>query len=426
MDNKEKENLIKEIENYKKITEITKIINSTLDIGKLLRTVMESIKEIMQTEASSLLFFDEKTDELVFKAAVGEAEDSLNEQFRISTERGIAGWTAREKKAAIVNNVYNDPRFNPEVDYMTGFKTQAVIAAPLLFKGKLIGVIEGINPIGKDKFENADLDLFILFADQAVMAVQNAIVFEKSVFNTRVSREIERARDFQKHLFKPVIYNEEDILIAAENTIAGDLGGEFFQIIDMSNSKAILTGDIHSHGIDSALKSAMITGAVKGLTYSYASKPLKLMHCLRDFISSNVDHFHEISLFYGIYNKENRSLEFINTGFAYPVIIRDSKAHYLKFNTHSLNSDKINEEKLPSKIRINLQKDDIFLVATDGIVNLKNSQNHVFGLKNVMNIAENSPSNPEVIISTLKKEAAAFLGDIKLREDITIICFQIL
>ena len=54
------------------LTEITKMINATLDIGKLLSAVMNAIKEIMNTEASSLLFYDETTDELVFKVALGE------------------------------------------------------------------------------------------------------------------------------------------------------------------------------------------------------------------------------------------------------------------------------------------------------------------------------------------------------------------
>ena len=120
------------------LTEITKMINATLDIGKLLSAVMNAIKEIMNTEASSLLFYDETTDELVFKVALGDAGDQLSEKFRTKTSEGVIGWCARTKTPVIIDDVYKDERFNANFDRITGFRTKQVICAPLLFKGKLI------------------------------------------------------------------------------------------------------------------------------------------------------------------------------------------------------------------------------------------------------------------------------------------------
>lgn len=419
------DNLIFENNNLRKITEITKIINSTLDISKLLHAVMESIKEIMDTEASSLLFYDPETDELVFKAAVGEAGEELSEKYRINTNEGIAGYCAKTKKSVLVNNVYDDDRFNRQVDQMTGFKTNSIIAAPLLFKGKLIGVIEAINPIKNDEFSEHDLELFELFADQAVMAVQNAIIFEKSVFNTRVKSEIEKAKKIQQHILKSINANNSIYSLSAKTFTASDLGGEFFRIISKNNSPGILLGDVHSKGIHSSLSSNIIIGAAEGLGTNYADKPLLFGKHLTNFIKENLVNFHEISLFYGYFNNSEKKIEFINTGFAYPILIRNSKSHYLKFNTHTLNSAKLNETSLPTKINVKLQTNDIFLIVTDGLVNLKSNSGKCFGLKEIMEIAEKHSSSPSQLLQTLREKSLQHIQEMKQFEDITIICFKV-
>jgi len=82
--------LEKQLDNLSKLVEINGIINSTLNINKLLSIIMEMIKNIMNTEASSLLLYDEDMEELVFKVALGEAGDELSEKYRVKLGQGIA------------------------------------------------------------------------------------------------------------------------------------------------------------------------------------------------------------------------------------------------------------------------------------------------------------------------------------------------
>ena len=67
---KDYEYLEKQNQNLSKLIDINSIINSTLDIGKLLTIIMEIIKDIMGTEASTLLLYEDDTSELVFKVAL--------------------------------------------------------------------------------------------------------------------------------------------------------------------------------------------------------------------------------------------------------------------------------------------------------------------------------------------------------------------
>jgi len=102
------DSLEKQVENLSRLVEINGIINSTLNINRLLSIIMEMIKDIMSAEASSLLLYDDVNMELVFKVALGEAGQELKEKYRVKLGQGIAGWVALHRKSLLVNDVYSD------------------------------------------------------------------------------------------------------------------------------------------------------------------------------------------------------------------------------------------------------------------------------------------------------------------------------
>ncbi|MBP7792092.1 MAG: GAF domain-containing protein [Candidatus Goldbacteria bacterium] len=171
------------LENEQKITrlehliELTKHINSTLELKKLLDNMLIISTDMLQAEAGSILLLDEDKNELIFAAATGEKKDKLKD-IRIPVGEGIVGWVARENKSVLVANAQTDPRFFKKVDQKTAFKTTSIIAVPLLTKDKLIGVVEVLNKKGGNLFNEEDKSLLEAFANQAAVAIENAKLYE--------------------------------------------------------------------------------------------------------------------------------------------------------------------------------------------------------------------------------------------------------
>ena len=136
---------------------------------------------LFRSEASTLLLYEEDTRELVFKVALGEAGKELQERYRVRVGQGIAGWVAEHRTTVYINDAYSDERFDPSFDAKTGFTTRSMLCAPLLFKGRLVGVIQAINPVNRPGFDDEDVVLFNAFATQCVLAVQNAIFFQNAL-----------------------------------------------------------------------------------------------------------------------------------------------------------------------------------------------------------------------------------------------------
>ena len=130
---------------------------------------MEKSKEVMDAEASSLMMLDEDTQELFFNVATGEKGAVLGE-IRLSLGWGIAGWVAQNQEPLLVPDAYKDPRFNPDADKKSGFRTRSILCVPLMMQERILGVVQVLNPKFKDSFEEGDRKIFTSFADHAAIA----------------------------------------------------------------------------------------------------------------------------------------------------------------------------------------------------------------------------------------------------------------
>ena len=415
--------LERKVQNLSKLVDINSIINSTLDIVKLLTIIMENIKDIMETEASTMLLYDPDNNDLVFKVALGEAGDKLTEHYRVKIGQGIAGWVARERKSVIVNDVYDDKRFDPNFDKSTGFSTRSILCTPLLYKGKLLGVIQAINPVNRPGFDEADKNLFRVFADQAALAVQNAIFFQNALDEQRMKTELHAAQSIQESLMPEIQEEYNGIFITARSLPAREVGGEFHEFFRLNDEHiGIALGDIHEKGLAGGLRAALVNGALMALSSVKGTNAVGLMRLMNRAIPGSILSEKSISLFYGVIDILNKNLHFVNAGVAYPILVRNGMAHYLRFGKKDLQ----HTENTIKKITINLRKDDYFVIVTDGIINIKNRAGKLLGLKRVMASLEQVKGSPEDVINSLVLLSEQFLGGLERREDISIIAIKVM
>ena len=190
------------------LTDVVKTANSILEPRKVIELVVEKIRQLIPSEAWSLMMVDEEKQELVFEAALGAKARDVT-ALRLKIGEGVAGWVAQSGKPAIVNDTSRDPRFSPRVDTRTQFQTRSILCAPLVSRGRTIGVLEIINKRG-GPFTRADLHLVLTLVEPCAIAIENAILFQRTeqltitddltrLFNSRylnlyLGREIKRCK----------------------------------------------------------------------------------------------------------------------------------------------------------------------------------------------------------------------------------------
>ena len=146
------------------------VLGSDEHHAELLSSIVEVARAIFQAKASSILLYDEDTDELVFEAVAGEGSDSLvGHRFPSST--GIAGFVLVTGQPMIIEDLRRDPRFAKDLAESTGFVPEGLMAVPLLHEERTLGVLEVLDRPQNAAFSLHEMDLLALFATQAAVAL---------------------------------------------------------------------------------------------------------------------------------------------------------------------------------------------------------------------------------------------------------------
>jgi diguanylate cyclase (GGDEF)-like protein len=174
MENKEEiTELRRQIERLSLFHEVGKALASTLDLQKILQTVMEKISDFLQPDTWSLLMLDEATQELYFEIAIGSGAHKLKD-VRLKLGEGIAGWVAQNGEPLLIEDVKRDPRFSRRFDELTQMDTRSVVCVPIRGREKILGVIELVNCLGRESFRREDIPILKSLADYAAIALENA------------------------------------------------------------------------------------------------------------------------------------------------------------------------------------------------------------------------------------------------------------
>ncbi|HXX30780.1 MAG TPA: sensor domain-containing diguanylate cyclase [Myxococcaceae bacterium] len=199
------------VEQLAAFNEIAKVLTSTLETREVLSLVMQKVSAVLKPANWSLLLLDEASGTLYFEIAVGNGAERLRD-LRVRPGEGIAGQVFLSGQPRRVDDVRTTPDFSPRFDAASSFRTRSVLAAPLVFRGRVLGVIELVNGEGDPAFTDEDLQAVTAVADFAAIAIENARNFQRAqeltltdehtgLGNVRqlralLEREVTRARGF--------------------------------------------------------------------------------------------------------------------------------------------------------------------------------------------------------------------------------------
>lgn len=175
------------------IVEITRTLTSTLDVERLLKLIIKMAADLVDSMSASIILEDPRTGELIFREATGPKSEELKD-ITVPIEGSIAGTVFQSQEALIVQDTGADPRHYDEVDREIEYRTQSILAVPMMFKDRAIGVLEAVNKLDGGQFIDHDVQILSTLAAQAAVALENArLVTELQEANVRLA-ELDRLK----------------------------------------------------------------------------------------------------------------------------------------------------------------------------------------------------------------------------------------
>lgn len=174
------------------LLEFATVMSKEHELHPLLITMADYAKDLLASDRCSIFLYDSKEDELWTTVAHGEAE------IRIPADAGVAGFSAFSKETQIVVDAYNDFRFNPEVDRLTGYTTKSILTVPLLnHNDEVLGVFQALN---KDTglFTSNDAEMLLLISNYASKSIENAMLYSQlTQTQTQIITKLSSAAEFK-------------------------------------------------------------------------------------------------------------------------------------------------------------------------------------------------------------------------------------
>uniref|UniRef100_A0A673B654 Phosphodiesterase n=1 Tax=Sphaeramia orbicularis TaxID=375764 RepID=A0A673B654_9TELE len=178
-----------------RLLELVKDVSSHLDVTALCHKIFLHINELIAADRYSLFLVGEDSSNRkflvsrLFDVAEGSTlEESSSSCIRLEWNKGIVGHVAATGQLLNIKNAYEDPRFNAEVDQITGYKTQSILCLPIKnHRDEVVGVAQAINKkCGEDgAFTEQDEKDFSAYLAFSGIVLHNAQLYETSQLENR-------------------------------------------------------------------------------------------------------------------------------------------------------------------------------------------------------------------------------------------------
>jgi adenylate cyclase len=181
------------------LTQISHVINSSLELDEVLRIVMDTIVRLTGAERGFLMLKDNQ-GQMISRIARNWEQESLNaSEFAIS--RTIIKRVIDTGEAVLTTNAQEDPRFGGQ-ESIVAYNLRSILCVPLKVKSELIGVIYADNRIRTGIFNESERELLAAFANQAAVAIDNARLFASL---RRTLAEVTELKNLMDNIFASIV-----------------------------------------------------------------------------------------------------------------------------------------------------------------------------------------------------------------------------
>lgn len=209
---------------------------------------------------------------------------------------------------------------------------------------------------------------------------------------------------------------------AAFTVPARELSGNFYTIQRLDDDNlAFAIGDCESSGTKAAY-----TVAVVSILVSEALKldldPPHVMQYLNERLCT-IPHLSPVSLFIGMISEKTGNVIAANAGHCVPIVVDDTGPHFVApFNEQRLG---INKEQNFELVKWYLANDDMVMLYSKGILNVKNAAGEIFGMDRLLDhcVGANALQADELVIKILN-DIKQHKGKRPFREDVSLICLK--
>jgi len=407
----------KQAETLLLLNEIGREASASLQVEEVLRRAAELAKRLIDYQIFSILLYDESSAVFRHRVTVKFGQ-RVQEKSVVPEHEGIVGAAAKLRRPVVVPDVTLDPRYR-----MVNAETRSELAVPMIFKTRVVGVMDLESP-QLNYFTADHVQVLSILAAHLAVSIENARLYEQVARDeSRMERDLNAARRIQGALLPRLPGLEFGLDIAARVVSSRELSGDLYDFLRYGpNELGIALGDVSGKGSAAALYGAVAVGTLRSLG-SQKPRPANMLRALNGFLGERLIEGRFMTLCFATWNRQRRRLRIANAGQEQPLLCHAGICEKIPLTGFPLGifADATYDERT-----LILDRDDIIVFYSDGIGDAQNRSGEFFGASRVAKLArENSTLSADGLPDQILEEADSFSGGLHPADDRTLLVLKV-
>ena len=399
------------------LNEIARELTSILNVDELLKRIAELLSRLIDYQMFSILLLDAAGEKLQHRFSL-RFQENIQLKHDISLGKGLVGYAVQHREAVLVPDVSKDLRYivlNPE--------TRSELAVPLIYKDKVIGVLD-LEHTRRGFFTEDHKRTVITLAAQVAIAIENARLYEEIARQEkRLERDLALARELQFRLLPHALPKLANLEVAAKFRPARAIGGDLYDFVDYSQSRlGMVIGDVSGKGAPAAIYAALVSGILRSHA-PIEPGPAEMLRAVNFSLGERRIEGQFVSLIYAVWDDRNRSLQVANSGLPRPLHIHDGKIDVIEATGLPLG---LFDDAEYDEFTFKAKPGDMFVFFSDGILDARNKAGDMFGRSRVEQvIAGCAEISADCVVTSLFKAATEHAGGEEAFDDETVVAIKV-
>ncbi|HDL01734.1 MAG TPA: GAF domain-containing protein, partial [candidate division Zixibacteria bacterium] len=378
--------------------------------------IVDSLKQAIEFDAGGVFIINTDESEIESLYTLGY-EDCSEEQIHLKYGQGLVGHVADNGAPIIVSNVADNPNY-----INLHHKTKSEMLVPLKVDGRVVGVFN-IESSQLNAYDQNDLNLLTAFAAQAAISIERARLHDELVESNKIGQQLSIARDIQMSFLPKTKLTIKGYDITGENIPSGQVGGDYYDFIKIVDHQiGIAIGDVSGKGIPASLLMASFRASmIAEIRNNYSIRII--CQKVNQLLYESMKPGNFVTAVYGVMDVKNHIFTFSNCGHDLPLLLRtDGTIERLKEGGPVLGVvPNATYEERP----VYINKDDIVILYTDGVVEVFNDNDEQFGEERLIDIIqENRKKSTTAIRDAIYKAVNKFASKKHIFDDFTMIVLK--
>lgn len=299
-----------------------------------------------------------------------------------------------------------------------------LIALPLRIKGELIGIMTAEDLDGDARFAPYHRAILTGIANDVSLALENARLYQQTLQQERLQRELELARSIQQSFLPECCPLIPGWQLALEWHAARGVSGDYYDFIHLDPQRlGLLVADVSDKGMAAALYMALSRTVVRAVATTTRSPAEALLRVNRILLESSRSGMF-VSMFYSILDLETGFLTYARAGHNPPLLIRAADRSIASLDAPGAILGVLEHPQI-AEDSIRLAPGDVLVAYTDGVTESPNARQEEFGEERLRQVVARAPEySAHDLVERVKDAVRAFTGEGAPFDDFTLLVLK--